>query len=157
MPANVGNIMRTAVALGATLHIIGPTPLKFDDKNLKRAGLDYIEDLAFYFYESIEDFFSKYDEKKIVYVTRYSDQNYTQFNYGRFDNEVFVMFGNESHGLPLDLLKNNINQCVRIPMVANARSLNLSNSVAIVSYEVMRQQEFYNLATKEVIKGDDFL
>ena len=157
MHANVGNIMRTSVAIGAKLIIIGPTPLKFDDKNLKRAGLDYIENLEMTFYPSLDDFYTRHEHKKIVYVTRYSSQNYTDVDYGRFDQEIFIMFGNESHGLPADLLTKEKANTVRIPMVANARSLNLSNAVAIVSYEVLRQQGFYNLATSEVIKGDDFI
>ncbi|OQC11403.1 MAG: tRNA (cytidine(34)-2'-O)-methyltransferase [Tenericutes bacterium ADurb.Bin087] len=157
MPANVGNVMRTVVAIDATLHIIGPTPIKFDDKNLKRAGMDYVKDLSFFIYESLADFIKKHHDKNIVYVTRYSSNNYTDVDYGRFDDEVFVMFGNESYGLPLELLRQHKEKTVRIPMVASARSLNLSNAVAIVSYEILRQQGFYNLATSEIIKGDDYL
>ena len=157
MPANVGNIMRTAMALNATLHIIGPTPIKFDDKSLKRAGMDYIGDLSFFIYESIDEFMNKHKDQNIFYVSRYSNKNYTEFDYGRFDQGIYIMFGNESYGLPMDLLRHNKEKTLRIPMVASARSLNLSNAVAIVSYEIMQQQEFYNLATSEVIKGDDYL
>jgi len=157
MPANVGNIMRTAVAIDATLHIIGPTPIKFDDKNLKRAGMDYVQDLSFSVYESLADFLKKHHDKNIFYVSRYSSKNYTEFNYGRFDDGIYVMFGNESYGLPIELLRQHKENTVRIPMVASARSLNLSNAVAIVSYEILRQQGFYNLATCEIIKGDDYL
>ena len=91
-----------------------------------------------------------------VYVTRYSKNIYSEYKYGRYDENIFCVFGNESHGLPLTLLKDNVDKTVRIPMVANARSLNLANCVAIVSYEIMRQQGFFNLATSEVIKGEDF-
>lgn len=157
MPANVGNIMRTTVAIGAKLIIIGPTPLKFDDKSLKRAGLDYIENLDLTFYPSLDAFYLRHEQKTIVYVTRYSSRNYTEFLYGRFDQDIYVMFGSESHGLPLELLSRHKENTIRIPMVANARSLNLSNAVAIVSYEILRQQGFYNLATSEVIKGDDVI
>ena len=157
MPANVGNIMRTAVAINAILHIIGPTPFNFDDKNLRRAGLDYISDLSLFLYEDFADFDNKHHDKKIVYVTRYGKNNYSEYKYGRYDDEIYIMFGNESHGIPLDILKSHKEELVRIPMVASARSLNLSNSVAIISYEIMRQQGFYNLATQEMIKGNDFL
>lgn len=157
MPANVGNIMRTAMALNASLHIIGPTPFNFEDRNLKRAGLDYIKDLNLVIYDDYKDFITKHEGKTIIYVSRYGKKNYTQFSYGRFDEGIYVMFGNESTGIPLDLLKAHKENIVRIPMVASARSLNLSNAVAVVSYEIMRQQDFYNLATSEVIKGDDFL
>lgn len=157
MPANVGNIMRTAVAIDATLHIIGPTPINFDDKSLKRAAMDYTAGLTLYIYPSLDEFMKKYHEKDIFYVTRYSKNNYTEFDYGKFDHDIYLMFGNESYGLPLELLRANKEKTVRIPMTATARSLNLSNAVAIVSYEVLRQQGFYNLATSEVIKGEDYL
>ena len=157
MPANVGNIMRTAMALNASLHIIGPTPFNFEDKNLKRAGLDYIKDLDLHLYANYEDFKSKHHAHNIIYVSRYGKKNYTNFYYGRFDHGVYVMFGNESTGIPLHILKAHKENIVRIPMVASARSLNLSNAVAVVSYEIMRQQDFYNLATSEVIQGADFL
>ena len=157
MAANVGNIMRTAVALDASLHIIGPTPFNFEDKNLKRAGLDYISNLRLHVYDNYEAFLATHANKKIIYISRYGKRNYTAFDYGRFDEEIYVMFGSESHGIPLAILKENKENLVRIPMVANARSLNLGNAVAIVSYEIMRQQEFYGLASFEVIKGEDFL
>jgi tRNA (cytidine/uridine-2'-O-)-methyltransferase len=157
MPANVGNIMRTAVAIDATLHIIVPTPIKLDDKSLKRAGMDYVQDLSFFIYDSIDKFMEKHHDKNIFFVTRYSKNNYTEVDYGRFDAGIYVMFGNESYGLPMELLRKHKENTLRIPMVATARSLNLSNAVAVVSYEILRQQGFYNLATSEVIKGDDYL
>lgn len=157
MAANVGNIIRTSVAIDARLIIIGPTPLTIDDKNLKRAGLDYIEDLNLVFYPTYDEFLTKHQHDEIIYVSRYSKKNYTEFDYGRFDKNIYIMFGNESHGIPYEILKEHKETTVRIPMVANARSLNLSNTVAIVSYEILRQQGFYNLATSEVIKGEDFI
>lgn len=157
IPANVGNIMRTAAAINAKLHIIGPLLFKLDDKNLKRAGLDYIGEGLFNVYENINTFYAKHPKQKLYYVTRYSSNNYTEINYGRFDEPIFCMFGSESYGIPRDILKANEKTSIRIPMVANIRSLNLSNAVAIVSYEILRQQKFHNLATIEVIKGDGFL
>lgn len=157
MPANVGNIIRTAVALNAKLHIIGPIVFSLDEKSLKRAGLDYISSSDLHYYASLEDFNKEHHESNFVYVTRYSKNIYSEYKYGRYDENIFCVFGNESHGLPLTLLKDNVDKTVRIPMVANARSLNLANCVAIVSYEIMRQQGFFNLATSEVIKGEDFL
>lgn len=157
MPANVGNIIRTAAALNAKLHIIGPLTFTLDNKSLKRAGLDYIDPHMLFYYESLAKFMANHQDAFIVYVTRYSSQNYTTFDYGRFDKPIFCMFGSESYGIPRDVLSENKKTSVRIPMAADARSLNLSNAVAVVSYEIMRQQDFYNLATSEVIKGDDFL
>ena len=157
MPANVGNIIRTAAAINARLHIIGPIVFSLDEKSLKRAGLDYIIEDEVFLYANLEAFNEKFPQQKIYYVTRYSHNVYTQFAYGRYDEQIFCMFGSESYGIPRDILKANEATCMRIPMVANIRSLNLSNAVAIVSYEILRQQNFYNLATSEMIKGDDFL
>lgn len=157
MPANVGNIIRTAVALNAKLHIIGPLVFSLDEKSLKRAGLDYISSSDLHYYPTFDDFKAEHHDGSFVYVTRYSKNIYSEYKYGRFDENIYCVFGNESHGLPLTLLKENGENTIRIPMVANARSLNLSNSVAIVGYEIMRQQGFFNLATSEIIKGEDFL
>lgn len=157
IPANVGNIMRTVAAIDAKLHIIGPLLFNLDDKSLKRAGLDYIKEGFFHLYENLDEFYKKNDKQKIYYVTRYSSTNYTEVNYGRFDEPIFCMFGSESYGIPRDILKINEETSIRIPMVPNIRSLNLSNAVAVVSYEVLRQQKFHNLATSEVIKGEGFL
>lgn len=156
-PLNTGNIMRTAVAIGAHLHIIGPLTYSIDDKSLKRAGMDYIEHLKMTYYDSLEKFFKLIKEEDIFYVTRYSDKVYSSFDFSNEVKDYYLMFGKESTGIPKDILKRNENHLLRIPMVSNNRSLNLSNSVAIIVYEVLRQQNFPSLATNEMIKGTDFL
>lgn len=156
-PQNTGNIMRTCVAIHAMLHIIGPLTFSIDSKDLKRVGMDYIDDLKYDFFPTYDDFVKKYRDKNIYYVTRYSKKSYSEFNFRNQVDDIFLMFGRESTGIPHDILRANEDRLLRIPMVPEARSLNLSNSVAIVAYEVLRQQNFPNLSTQEEIKGEDFL
>ena len=146
IPQNTGNIARTCAATGAKLHIIEPMGFKIDDKKLKRAGLDYWHLLDITYYKNLEDFFDKNNGSYFYFSTkakhRYSDVEYP-------DN-TFLFFGKETKGLPEDLLYNNPESCVRIPMINDsaARSLNLSNSVAIAAYEVLRQWNFPELLCK---------
>lgn len=156
-PQNVGNIMRTCVATGSTLHIIGPLSFSISDKDLKRAGLDYIDDLKMEYYEDIDAFNKKHPHQDIWYITRYSNKVYSSADFKDVVNDVYVMFGRESTGIPHDILRDNFDRCLRLPMVPDARSLNLSNCVAILIYEILRQQNFLNLSTSEAIKGEDFL
>ena len=156
-PANLGNIMRTCVATSTRLFIIGPLSFELDDKSLKRAGMDYVSELNFKYYKDYEEFELEFKNKNIFYVTRYSKNVYSLMNYKDIADEIYFMFGRESTGIPHDILRKNIDKTVRIPMAPAARSLNLSNSVAIVLYEALRQQNFHGLATKEEIKGNDFL
>jgi tRNA (cytidine/uridine-2'-O-)-methyltransferase len=156
-PQNTGNIMRTCVAIHATLHIIGPISFSVDSKDLKRVGMDYINDLKMFYYETYEDFVKKNPKADIFYVTRYSNKVYSEADFSKQINDIYIMFGRESTGIPHDILRDNLERTIRIPMVPEARSLNLSNCVAIVSYEILRQQKFPNLATQEAIKGEDFL
>ena len=156
-PQNTGNIMRTCVAIHAMLHIIGPLTFSIDSKDLKRVGMDYIDDLKYDFFPTYQDFKNKYGNKNIYYVTRYSKTTYSEFDFTNQLEDVFLMFGRESTGIPHDILREHPDKLLRIPMVPEARSLNLSNSVAIVVYEVLRQQKFPNLSTHESIKGEDFL
>ncbi len=157
IPQNTGNIMRTCVATGTILHIIGPLPFDLNEKALKRAGLDYIEDLKLHYYGNLEEFESKNPNATIFYVTRYANKSYSGFDLSDHLHDLFFMFGRESTGIPKDILREHPIQCMRLPMVPTARSLNLSNCVAIVVYEALRQQNFPNLATAEVLKGEDFL
>lgn len=154
IPANTGNIMRTAMALGAKLHIIGPLPFSLDEKSLKRAGMDYISRLPFNYYENYEQFHDSHKEKDIYYLTRYANKTYSSFDFSKISHDYYLMFGSEDTGIPHDILAKNKDKLLRIPMVPNARSLNLANSVAIVSYEVLRQQGFFNLSDHEVLKID---
>ena len=156
-PQNTGNIMRTCVAIHATLHIIGPITFSVDNKDLKRVGMDYIDDLKMEFHPAYEDFLKEYPNANTYYVTRYANKVYSSYDLTNQYEDIFLMFGRESTGIPHDILKEHQDRLMRIPMVPEARSLNLSNCVALVTYEVLRQQGFPNLATEEAIKGPDFL
>lgn len=142
MPANTGNIGRTCVATGARLHLIEPLGFMINDKMLKRAGLDYWPKLDVTVYEDFQDFLSKNPGAKIYMATTKSKQKYTDVSY---EEDAYIMFGKESAGIPEELLLENKDNCVRIPMMPGERSLNLSNSVAIVVYEALRQQGFPDL------------
>jgi len=146
IPQNTGNIARTCAATGGKLHLVKPLGFEINDKYLKRAGLDYWDKLEIEEHESLEKFLEKYkpEENNMYFVTTKGKQCYSDINYSEFD-EIFVLFGKETKGLPEDLLKKYINKTARIPMRAGLRSLNLSNSVAIVVYEILRQNSFKDL------------
>ena len=156
-PSNTGNIMRTCVAINAKLDIIGPLSFSLDEKSLKRAGMDYIDSLKWQYFSSYEEYLREYPHADTYYVTRYSKDTYSSFDFSHITHDIFLMFGKESTGIPHDILRNHMDRLLRIPMVPEARSLNLSNAVAIVVYEVLRQQKFADLSTQEAIKGEDFL
>ena len=156
-PQNTGNIMRTCVAIHATLHIIGPITFSIDSKDLKRVGMDYIDDLKMHFYKDYDEFVKENPNANIYYVTRYARTVYSSYDLSNPVKDLYLMFGRESTGIPHDILKEHEERLMRIPMVPEARSLNLSNCVALVAYEALRQQNFPNLATEEAIKGPDFL
>lgn len=139
MPANTGNIGRTCVATGARLHLIEPMGFRINDKTVKRAGLDYWDKLDVRTYVSYEDFLAKNPGAKVYMATTKSKQTYTDV---RYEEDCYIMFGKESAGIPEEILLENKENCVRIPMLDDIRSLNLSNSVAIVLYEALRQQGF---------------
>ncbi len=145
MPANTGNIGRTCVASGARLHLIEPMGFLINDKMLKRAGLDYWDKLDVTTYVNYDEFLQKNPQAKIYMATTKSKQRYTDVTY---EEDAYIMFGKESAGIPEELLLANKENCVRIPMVKEERSLNLSNSVAIVLYEAMRQRGFSGLETE---------
>ncbi|MBR2370950.1 MAG: tRNA (uridine(34)/cytosine(34)/5-carboxymethylaminomethyluridine(34)-2'-O)-methyltransferase TrmL [Clostridia bacterium] len=142
IPQNTGNIARTCAATGASLHLIKPLGFEIDDTKLKRAGLDYWHLLDITYYEGLEDFYAKNPNAKVYYFSTKALYNHTEASY---PDEVYIMFGKESRGLPEELLKANRERCVRIPMRDGLRSLNLSNSVAIAVYEVLRQRGFEGL------------
>lgn len=141
MPANTGNIGRTCVATGARLHLIEPLGFRINDKMIKRAGMDYWDKLDLHTYVNYEDFLKKNPGAKIYMATTKSKQVYTEVAY---EEDCFIMFGKESAGIPEEILLDNKETCIRIPMLDDIRSLNLSNSVAIVLYEALRQNEFAN-------------
>ena len=139
MPANTGNIGRTCVAAGARLHLIEPLGFKLNEKMLKRAGLDYWDKLDVIVYDDYADFQKKNPGAKIYMATTKAQKTYCDVSY---EDDCYIMFGKESAGIPEDILVNHQDTCVRIPMIGDIRSLNLSNSVAIVLYEALRQNHF---------------
>lgn len=141
MPANTGNIGRTCVATGARLHLIEPMGFRINDKTVKRAGLDYWDKLDVTTYVNFEDFLAKNPGAKIYMATTKSKQTYVDVQY---EEDCYIMFGKESAGIPEEILLDYKETCIRIPMLDEIRSLNLSNSVAIVAYEALRQQGFHN-------------
>ena len=142
IPQNTGNIARTCAATGASLHLIRPLGFEIDNAKLKRAGLDYWDKLDITYYDSLSDFQNKTKDEKIFYFSTKARHNYCDIKY---EGDVWIMFGKETRGLPEELLKNNPETTVRIPMRDQLRSLNLSNSVAIAVYEILRQQDFEGL------------
>ena len=145
IPQNTGNIARTCAATGAALHLIKPLGFEIDDKKLKRAGLDYWQYLDITFYENEAEFFEKNRNETIYYFSTKAPAAYTEPNY---PERVFLMFGRETRGLPEELLAKNPDTAVRIPMLSGLRSLNLSNSVAVAVYEVLRQRDFGGLLSE---------
>ena len=150
IPQNTGNIARTCAATGAELHLIRPLGFEISDKYLKRAGLDYWKMMRFYVYDTFEDLMKKYPDAVFHFLSTKSPKSYTEAVYGKDD---FLVFGCETRGLPESLLSRVYDRCVRIPMVPGARSLNLSNSVAIVVYEALRQQGFEGLQETGSLTG----
>ncbi|MEG0962209.1 MAG: tRNA (uridine(34)/cytosine(34)/5-carboxymethylaminomethyluridine(34)-2'-O)-methyltransferase TrmL [Lachnospiraceae bacterium] len=139
IPANTGNIGRTCVATGTKLHLIEPLGFQLNEKAIKRAGMDYWKELDVKRYINWQDFRNQNPNAKIYMATTKGRHVYTQVKY---ESDCFIMFGKESAGIPEEILKENSDTCVRIPMIGETRSLNLSNSVAIVLYEALRQNQF---------------
>ena len=139
MPANTGNIGRTCVAAGARLHLIEPLGFSNNDKMVKRAGLDYWDKLDVTVYDDFNDFCERNPGAKIYMATTKAHKTYTEVSY---EPDCYIMFGKESAGIPEEILVDHEDTCVRIPMIGDIRSLNLSNSVAIVLYEALRQNNF---------------
>lgn len=156
IPQNTGNIMRTCVATNCKLHLIKPLGFSLDEKHLKRSGLDYIKNLSFIEYEDWYDFKSK-NQGVYVYITRYGKKPPSNFDFSNIEEDIYLIFGKESTGIPKNILSDNLDYCFRLPMVVGTRSLNLSNCVAIVVYEVLRQKEYMGLSRFETIKGEDWL
>ena len=139
IPQNTGNIGRTCCATGTKLHLIEPMGFRINEKSLKRAGMDYWDDLDVAIYDSYNDFLEQNPNAKMWYATTKAPNRYCDISFGEND---YIMFGKESAGIPEEILKANPDTCVRIPMIGETRSLNLSNSVAIVLYEALRQNQF---------------
>ncbi|WP_087973401.1 tRNA (uridine(34)/cytosine(34)/5-carboxymethylaminomethyluridine(34)-2'-O)-methyltransferase TrmL [Oceanobacillus rekensis] len=145
IPANTGNIGRTCLATDTTLHLIHPLGFSTEDKMLRRAGLDYWKDVDVHEYDSIEELYQKYPNGQFYYIENFGTKHYSDFDFNKPEEDIFFMFGRESTGIPKELLFGKEEQCLRIHMNDKVRSLNLSNTAAIIIYEALRQQEFPNL------------
>ncbi len=152
IPANTGNISRTCSVIGATLHLVHPLGFDISEKQVKRAGLDYWDELKLYEHQSFEEIQSAYPQGNFYYCTTKGDHTHSDMDYTvHQDGDIFLVFGKETKGLPETLLRENRETCIRIPMLENKRSLNLSNSVAVIAYEVLRQFEYENLKKEGIL------
>ena len=155
IPQNTGNIMRTCVAVGAVLHLIKRLGFKVDDATLKRCGVNYIDKCKYFVYENIDEFFEK-NKGEYYFFTRYGHKPHTSFDFSNNKN-IYLFFGKESTGIPPSILKPYLDRCIRIPMTDNVRALNLSNTVCVAVYEVLRQKNYEGLLFDEPFKGNDFI
>lgn len=156
IPQNTGNIMRTCVATGSRLHLIEPLGFKVDDKTVKRCGVNYIDKLEYKIYKNFDEFLNQ-NEGEYYFFTRYGKKPHTDFDFTNTTKDIYLIFGKESTGIPKEILSNQLDRCMRLPTTANVRALNLSNCVAIATYEVLRQQDYPNLLKTEPHKGEDWL
>lgn len=157
IPQNTGNIMRTCAGTYTKLHIIKPIGFSLSDKYLKRSGVNYIEYCDFEVYEDYADFLNKNSDGEFFYLTRYGKRPHSSVDYTKINKNIYLIFGKESTGIPKEILSKNLDRCLRIPTNSNIRALNLSNCVALVLFEVLRQLDYPNLSKVETIKGADFL
>ncbi|MFD3448855.1 tRNA (uridine(34)/cytosine(34)/5-carboxymethylaminomethyluridine(34)-2'-O)-methyltransferase TrmL [Microbacteriaceae bacterium 4G12] len=148
IPSNTGNIARTCAATDTSLHLIRPLGFSTDDKMLKRAGLDYWEYVNIHYYDSLDEFFEKNANGEFFYLSKYGEQPHSSFDYSSLDKDYYFVFGRETTGLPRSVIEGNYDRCLRIPMTENVRSLNLSNTAAILVYEALRQQNYPGLNKK---------
>ncbi|MDQ0430197.1 tRNA (cytidine/uridine-2'-O-)-methyltransferase [Planomicrobium stackebrandtii] len=145
IPANTGNIARSCAGTGVKLHLIRPLGFSTDDKMLKRAGLDYWEHVDIHYYDGLQELFDRYQDGEFYYITKFGAKPHTSFDFSDRERDHFFVFGQETKGLPKELLEQNPDHCLRIPMNDNIRSLNLSNTAAILMYEALRQQDYPDL------------
>lgn len=156
IPGNTGNIMRTCAGTGVKLHLIKPLGFSLEDKYIKRSAVNYLEHCDYTVYENYEDFLDK-NQGTFYYLTRYGKKPHTACDFKNIDDNIYLVFGKESTGIPKGILKNDLERCLRIPMNEHIRALNLSNSVAVVVFEVLRQQNYPGLLFEEPFKGADYL
>lgn len=158
IPQNTGNIMRTAIATNARLHLIKPLGFSLEEKYLKRYAANYLENLDMKVYDDFESFL-KENKGTYYFISRYGEKSPDQFDLSNTNEEIYLIFGSESSGIPKPILQNHLDTCVRLPMSGHVRSLNLSNTVAVLIYETLRQQQYLNLFTHEPehFKGKDYL
>lgn len=153
IPGNTGNIMRTCAATGTKLHLIKPLGFSLDEKYIKRSGANYIDKCDYTLYENMEEFYKK-NKGTFYYLTRYGHKPHTSFDYSNKEENIYFVFGKESTGIPPKYLKPNLSHCMRMPMNDNVRALNLSNTVAIMVYEALRQQDYRDLLFDEPFRGN---
>mgnify|MGYP004520591771 FL=1 len=156
IPANTGNIIRTCVATATKLHLIKPLGFSLEEKYLKRCAVNYFDKCDITVYENFDDFVSK-NKGTYYYLTRYGKKPHTTFDYSDKKENIYFIFGKESTGIPKEILKKDLEHCMRIPMTSNVRALNLSNTVAILVYEALRQQDYKDLLRAEPFKGENYL
>ena len=156
IPQNTGNIMRTCAATNTKLHLIKPLGFSLDEKSIKRSGANYINECDYTIYENWNDFLSK-NSGTFYFLTRYGHKPHSSFDYSDKSENIYLVFGRESTGIPKEILKDHLDTCLRIPMTDKVRALNLSNTVAIMVYEVLRQQNYEGLFFYELFKGRDYL
>jgi len=156
IPGNTGNIMRTCVATNTKLHLIKPIGFSLDEKSIKRSGVNYIKDCSYNIYENIDDFF-KQNKGKYYFLTRYGKKPHTSFDYSDKEDNIYFIFGKETTGIPKEILRSFLDKCMRIPTTDKVRALNLSNCVAIMLYEALRQQNYPNLLLEEPHKSANYL
>ena len=145
IPSNTGNIARTCAGTDTNLHLIRPLGFSTDDKMLKRAGLDYWQHVNIVYYDSLDDFYEKNAGGAFFYITKFGQKPFSSFDYSNSSKDYYFIFGRETTGLPKDVIENNKDVSLRIPMNENIRSLNLSNTAAILIYEALRQQNYAHL------------
>ena len=156
IPQNTGNIMRTCMSFGMKLHLIEPIGFYLDERQLKMAGMDYIRECEYTVYPDYEDFRKRNPEGQFVFFSRYGMHSFDECVFDK-EGDIYLVFGRESTGIDKKILRDNLDSTYRLPMKPEARSLNLSNCVAIGAYECLRQTGFEGLSDREVIKGEDFL
>ena len=157
IPQNTGNIMRTCMATNTRLHLIKPLGFYLDEQHLRRAGMDYVKDVDYRIYDHWDDFTTQNPSENYYYMTRYGKKAPSQFDFTSCKGDIYFVLGKESTGIPKAILSKHLDHCMRLPMVAQARSLNLSNCAAIIVYEALRQLDYPGLSAVEVIKGEDWL
>ena len=156
IPENTGNIMRTCAGTNSRLHLIEPLGFVMDEKRIKRSGVNYIDKVNYQRYIDYDDF-KEHNDGEYFYFTRYGIKPYSEIDFSDKNKNYYLIFGKESTGIPRKILYDNLENCYRIPTSDNVRALNLSNCVALITYEALRQQGFPNLLMSDPFKGEDYL
>lgn len=156
IPENTGNIMRTCAATNAKLHLIRPLGFALNERMIRRSGVNYIDKVDYTLYDDYDDFCAK-NKGAYYFFTRYGKKAHSEFDFKNIKEDIYLIFGKESTGIPKEILRNQIEKCVRIPASNNVRCLNVSNCVAVAVYEVLRQMDYPELSRVEVFKGEDYL